>query len=138
MGGVLLFIAWVDFTFIAMAAGFGAVVAHGGSPVTPEQFGAQVYAIPALAWVGAQTYAGVIGLAGAIVAAQGGRWHRIGAAISATGNTALACLFALFAMLSDSEGQGALLHYASMFPGLGITAASAVLTARYAWWGENA
>jgi hypothetical protein len=34
--------------------GFGAVVLYGGSPVTPDQYGEVVYAIPAWVWAAVQ------------------------------------------------------------------------------------
>jgi len=138
MGPILIFIAWIDLTFCAMAMGFGNDVAHGGSPVTEDQYGAQVYAIPALLWVGAQLIPAALGMIGAIVAAAKGRWTKTGALVSAIGNCGLTFLFALFAVLSVDAEQGALLHYMSKYPGVGITGACAVLCARYFWWGDEA
>lgn len=128
--------AWVAFGFYLMAQGFGAVVAHGGSPVTPDQYGERVYAIPALVWVGIQQSFSVAAIFGMLIIAAGGRFQRTAAFVAGMGWTGLSCLFLLFGILAADAPSGALLRYASLFPALMVCAAHAVLCGRLFFWGE--
>jgi hypothetical protein len=83
-----------------MGVWFGAVVASGGSPITPETYGPLVYQIDAEFWIACQVIFG--GLA-AWFAATG---HRIRAALfSSLG----ALLLTGFAVLAWGQPQGTLL-----------------------------
>ena len=52
---------------LSVPIGFGAVVIHGGSPVTPDTYGPLVYSVPALVWVGAQFAISLVAVAGAML-----------------------------------------------------------------------
>lgn len=72
---------------------------HGMSPVTPEVYGPWVYAIPAIAWVAAQTLIAVVGLAAVIL-----RWRYVAFWAGIT----LALYFAFLAAaggLAGADGQ---------------------------------
>lgn len=60
---------------IAVPMLFAAVTFSGGSPVTPQQYGEIVYAIPALVWAGLQLAIGGMGCAAALM-----RWSFVCAA----------------------------------------------------------
>lgn len=128
MTGVFYLIAWIDLSFLLMAAGFGSDVAMGGSPITPELYGPEVYAIPALTWVAIQAVSAILGGAGALMVSSG--LARSGAALCGFGNTVLSALFLLFGMMSARAEMGALLHYASLYPAMMVTGAAAVTAGR--------
>ena len=86
---------------VGMGIWFGAVVASGGSPITPETYGPYVYAIPAAAWVVAQVVCGALASLGAAIG------QRLLAALFATLSTLLMCGFAV---LSMGQPEGTLLQ----------------------------
>ena len=129
--------AWVALGIWLMAHDFGTLVAAGGSPITPEQYGPEVYAIAALVWVAAQQYAASLAILGCVIVAAEGRWRRTGAFIAGVGWTALASLFLLFAFLSKDQPQAALLHACAKFPGTMTCSLFAVLAGRAFFWGDE-
>ena len=82
---------------MAVPLGFGAVVIKGGSPVTPEIYGALVWAIPALVWVGLQLAISLIALTGAALAMP---------RVTCIGATLVASLMAFFAAAAILAGAG--------------------------------
>lgn len=134
---VFLIGAWVAFSIWLMAHDFGALVAAGGSPITPEQYGPEVYAIAALVWIAAQQYAASLAILGSLIVAAEGRGQRLGAMVACVGWTGLACLFLIFAYLSAGQPQGALLHACAKFPGTMTCSLFAVLSGRAFFWGNE-
>lgn len=138
-----LFIAFADVSLIFMAGDFGMVIWEGGSPITPEQYGAAIYEIPALTWAAFQGGGAILGMLGAIMVAASDDHKpingigRIGALICALGNLALMIMFSVFAFLSRSADQGILLHSLTKFPGTWIYGAFAVLSLRLVIWGDD-
>lgn len=129
--------AFVALSFFLMAHDFAMVVADGGSPIRPEQYGEQVYAISAVIWIAAQQYAAAIAGFGALIVAADGKWVRIGALASGLGWTALAALFVFFAYLSAGRPEGALLHAGAKYPGVMSCTLFAVLAGRVFFWGDD-
>ena len=82
---------------LAVPVGFGAVVIKGGSPVTPEIYGALVWAIPALVWVGLQLSISLIALTGAAMNMP---------RVTCIGATLVASLMAFFAAAAILAGAG--------------------------------
>lgn len=72
---------------------FGAVVLHGGSPVTPQQYGEVVYAVPAVVWAAVQF--GASGLTALSAAARWPRMTAIGSGIMCIYLTFLAAAAAM-------------------------------------------
>ena len=138
-----LFIAFADVSLIFMAGDFGMVIWEGGSPITPEQYGAAIYEIPALTWAAFQGGGAILGMLGAIIVAASDHNKpisprgRIGALLCAAGNLALMVMFSVFAFLSRSAEQGILLHSLTKFPGTWIYGAFAVLSLRLVIWGDE-
>lgn len=134
---LFLFIALVNFSLILMAMDFGTVVLAGGSPITPEQYGEEVYAVPALTWAAVQLVGASLGTIGAIMVAADGRMWRIGAFACGAGNIILAGLFLVFAVLSRNAPEGLLVHAMSKNPGLIISLGCAVQAWRLMIWGDE-
>jgi len=134
---IFLLVAWFDLSMILMASDFGTVVASGGSPITPDQYGAAIYAIPALVWAAVQLGGAAAGMAGAIAIAANTRFLRAAGFICGLGNVALAGLFLTFAVLSREAPQGLLLHSLSKFPGLMVSGGCAVIAWRLMIWGDE-
>ncbi len=134
---LFLFIALINFSLILMAMDFGTVVLAGGSPITPEQYGPGVYAVPALAWAGIQLTGAALGTVGAVIVAAEGRAWRLGAFACGLGNMILACLFLVFAVLSRNAPEGLLVHAMSKNPGLIISLGCAVQAWRLMIWGDE-
>ncbi len=80
------------------ASVFAAVVAMGGSPITPEIYGPLVYALPAWAWVAIQM---VICVGGGISACARKQWMTLFFAICFT---LLMITFALMAIQAGATG----------------------------------
>jgi len=118
--------AFVDGCVFAMAQMFGAEVAYGGSPITPTQYGAAVYAIPALVWVAVQMNCALLAMAGALVVASKPRFLRLGALLMGVGNTGLAAMFMAFGVLAAGAPEGALVRYMGLCVGVPVCGAMAV------------
>lgn len=84
-----------------MGLWFGAVVASGGSPITPETYGPYVYAIPASAWIIAQVASGALAALGCYLRAR---------FLAAFFASISAMLMAGFAVLSMGQPEGTLLQ----------------------------
>lgn len=83
---------------MAVPALFSAVVIQGGSPVTPQQYGEMVYAVPALVWAGLQFTFG----AGAFLCAMGRR--PVPTAVFGACFTGLMIFFAAAAIIAGPTG----------------------------------
>lgn len=90
-----------------MAAGFFLEVLRGGSPISPELYGARVYAVDAWIWAAFQMSA--CGMA-ALGAMRGGK---LGAVAVLAGGMAAAMMFAFFARMAMDAQQGTLAFYGS-------------------------
>ncbi len=134
---VFLLIGMIDLSMILMAMDFGAVVLAGGSPITPEQYGEHVYAVPALTWAAVQLSGAGLGLAGAVMVAAHVRYWRLGAFICGLGNVILASLFLVFAVLARDAPEGLLVFAMSKNPGLMIAGTAAVIAWRLLIWGDE-
>lgn len=99
-----------------MALIFGAVVAQGGTPVTPELYGPIVFAIPALWWSGVQAILAASAACGAIC---NRRWPVI---IGGVGLTILFLFFALAAMAAGPTGTVLVSMALSTAPLCGLSA----------------
>lgn len=81
-----------------IAASFGAVVLKNGTPVTPELYGAAVYAVPALVWVAIQLSSTIMAAIGAAIGGKSGAWVcMFGAAVAGL-------LFAALAVMGTNAG----------------------------------
>ena len=107
---------------LAMALFFGAVVVAGGSPITPEIYGAWVYKFPALLWVAVQV---AITGAGAISAAL--KWKRTCGVISFL----LGVYLAFFAALAMGAGAAGTI----LMTGAGFWLAPLAFMAALLCWG---
>lgn len=125
-------VMFADACFATMAAGFGYDVWRGGSPITPELYGEQVYAIPALVWIGIQEKSALLAFGGAMMVASAGRWMRTGAICAAVGNGLLLTLFAVFCWLSADASMGRLMFYLCLCCGLPMTAAATAVSVSFA------
>jgi hypothetical protein len=105
-----------------MAAIFGTVTLLGGTPVTPEIYGPQVYEIPALAWAGAQCGLGVAGIVGAV---RPSRW------LAVVGGLGLAFLFIFFAAMALQAGSTGVLL-------VSMAVATAPICGVFGWWAWSA
>lgn len=105
--------------------GFGAVIFHGGSPVTQDTYGPLVYAIPAVIWVGAQILILSVALAGAVL-----MWPRL----AAFGAALVGLLMAFFAGAAVLAGAGGSIL---VFGAGGWVAPLSFIAAAVAWRGRN-
>ena len=110
---------------VAVPSLFVAVTLQGGSPVTPEQYGEIVYAIPALVWAGVQLSVGFVGLLAAAF-----RWPKISLAAS----SAFFGLMTFFAAAAIIAGPTGTLVVAGSGAGVAPIAA---WFASVAWQGSN-
>lgn len=138
-----LFIALCDISLLFMANDYGLDIWAGGSPITAEQYGEAVYAIPALIWAAFQGGGAILGAAGAIIVAAAdhraalSRAARVGAFCCAVGNLALMAMFMTFAFLSREAEAGILLHSLTKFPGSLIYGGISVIALRLLIWGDE-
>ena len=130
-------IALFDLCMFAVATSFGVEIAHGGSPITPEQYGAAVYEVPALVWVYTQQHAALIGLAGAFAMLTGWR-TRLWALVACAGNLGLAALFGAFAVLAAQAGHESLVYHICAFGAGPLAFAASVYAGRHFVWGDRA
>lgn len=130
-----LFIAVIHFSFYMTSQMFAADYSVGGSPITAETYGVEVYEIPAVFWISVQANSSILAVIGCISIATSERWTRFGAVCASLGSTGIMCLFALFGMLADAQSHGAVLRYICWGPGIVIPFTCAVITARIYWWG---
>jgi len=104
---------------------FGAVVLIGGSPVTPDQYGEVVYAIPALVWAGAQ-----LAIMGAAALGAAFRWPLV-TAFAAAGVFVYFSFLAAAAALAGPTGT-------LVVAGCGLWLAPvAAICSVVAWRGRN-
>ena len=92
-----------------MGAAFMFEVLRGGSPITPELYGARVHAIDAWIWAAFQVAACGVAATGALVGGRGG------AAMVIIGGLASAAMFAFFARMAMEAPQGTLAFFGSAF-----------------------
>lgn len=133
-----LFIAVIHFSFYMTSQMFAADYSAGGSPITAETYGAEVYEIPAVFWISVQANSSMIGVIGCLLIAASKKWTKVGAAMGYMGSIGIMCLFALFGVLADTQAHGAVLAYICYGPGLFIPFACAVATGRIYKWGTRA
>lgn len=126
-----LFIAACDFSIYLMAQIFAADISAGGSPMSPELYGAAVYYIPAIFWISVQSNAAMIGVIGCLIAASSRKYYRWGWLMSAIGNSFCVALFGLFAALVEET----LLRAICIACGIGIGGTCAVISGRCFFYG---
>lgn len=93
---------------IAMALWFAAVVIKGGTPITENVYGPEVFAIPALVWSGAQ-----IALC---LPAVLGFWFRV-RWMAFVGSLSIALFLGMFAALAQGAKEATLLQAVCLFWG---------------------
>lgn len=101
-----LFILFADMCFALTSGMITYAVINGGSPITPDLYGPQVHAVPALVWTSLQEKGALLGIVGAMMIASHSRWWRAGAAMAVAGNAGLACLMGLLAYFAQGAPQG--------------------------------
>lgn len=92
-----------------VALHFGVVVYFGGSPMTPELYGAAVYAIPAIVWALAQLGGEGLSVLGATL---GGRR---GAYMMLVGSTVVLPFYAFLGAAAMLAGQGVIVTAACLW-----------------------
>ncbi len=92
-----------------MALHFGVVVLMGGSPIKPTTYGAAIYEIPALTWVGIQLGGSLCGVFGAVFNYRPMLF--IGGMMATT-------MYLSFATLGLSASDGILLVTSSLYIGV--------------------
>lgn len=132
-----LFMAVIHFSFYMTSQMFAADYAAGGSPITAETYGSEVYEIPAVFWIAVQMNASILGMVGCMCITASKKYTRIGALIGFIGSVGILSLFGLFGALADAESHGAVLRYICWGPGIMIPASCAIITGRIFWWGSG-
>ena len=97
-------------------------IISGGNPITADLYGPEIYATPALVWVGAQSVAAVVMMVGAMLVASQSRWWGAGAVLIIVGGTWLSTLMITLVYYAANAPQGILIY--SMCLGFGLPAAA--------------
>lgn len=103
---VALFVLFADMCFAATAGVITYDVVRGGSPITPDLYGARVHAVPALVWTSIQEKAALAGMIGAMLVASHSRWAWFGVWGALIGNLILAGLMGTLAVMAYDAPQG--------------------------------
>jgi hypothetical protein len=111
-------IAALHASFVAMACHFGVVTLIGGSPVTPELYGAAVYEIPALTWVSVQIIVHGTACLGAMLRGRVGAWMLL------AGSFCAGFLHATFVVMAQEAPHGTLLSAGALWLGVMLSTAS--------------
>lgn len=132
-----LFMAVIHFSFYMTSQMFAADYAAGGSPITAETYGAEVYEVPAVFWIAVQMNASILGVVGCMCVVASEKYTKLGAFLGFVGSVGILLLFGLFGWLADAQAHGAVLRYICWGPGLVIPATCAVILGRIFWWGDD-
>lgn len=121
-----LFVLFADMCFALTSGMITYSVVQGGSPITPDLYGPQVHAIPALVWTSLQEKGAMLGIVGAMMVASHSRWWRAGAVMIVAGNVVLAGLMGLLAWFAQGAPQGIVMFAMCLCCGLPWSTACAI------------
>lgn len=121
-----LFILFADMCFALTSGVITYAVITGGSPITPDMYGPQVHAVPALVWTSVQEKGALLGIVGAMMVASHSRWWRAGAVAALIGNILLAALMAMLAYFAHGAPQGIVMFSMCLCCGLPWSIACAI------------
>lgn len=107
--------------FAAVSGVLTSNIISGGSPITPDLYGEEIYATPALVWTAMQEKAALIQMAGAMMIASHSRWWRVGAVMVTIGGAGLAYLMGTLAYYAAHAPQGIVIY--AMCLGFGLPVA---------------
>lgn len=108
--------------FAAVSGILTSNIATGGNPITPDLYGPEIHATPALVWTSLQEKAALIMMAGAMMVASHSRWWRTGAVLIFIGGAALAYLMGTLTYYAANAPQGIVMF--AMCLGFGLPAAA--------------
>jgi hypothetical protein len=107
--------------FAAVSGILTSNIATGGNPITPDLYGPEIYATPALVWTSLQEKAALLMMVGAMMVASGSRWWRVGAVMICLGGAGLAYLMGTLTYYAANAPQGIVIY--AMCLGFGLPAA---------------
>ena len=107
--------------FAAVSGILTSNIMAGGSPITPDLYGPEIYATPALVWTGMQEKAALVMIVGAMLVASHSRWWMVGAVLIVLGGAALAYLMGTLVYYAAAAPQGIVIY--AMCLGFGLPAA---------------
>lgn len=108
--------------FVAVAGILTSNIATGGNPITPDLYGPEIYATPALVWTALQEKAALVMMAGAMMVASQSRWWLLGSVLICIGGAALAFLMGTLTYYAANAPQGIVIY--AMCLGFGLPAAA--------------
>lgn len=132
-----LLVLFADMCFAATSGIITYDVVRGGSPITPDLYGARVHAITALVWSSVQEKAALMGMIGAMMIASHSRWSVIAGLMVLVGNLVLAGLMTTLAIMAYDAPQGIVMFAMCVACGVPWSLGCAFLAGLYLASGER-